>query len=81
MSTIPVQLPDELQRFVEAKVAHGKFASVSEYIVALVGAAREKRSEIEAALIEGLESGPAEEWTSQEFSDIKQRVMKRHEQG
>lgn len=81
MSTIPVELPDELYRFVEAKVQRGQFTSVNEYIVALVDAARSKRSEIEAALIEGLDSGAAEEWTSHEWADIRQRVIRRHQEG
>jgi len=78
MSMIPVELPDELQQFVESKVQQGQFASANDYIVAIVNAARSKRSEIEAALIEGLQSGPAEEWTSQGWADIKQRVIRRH---
>lgn len=81
MSTIPIELPDDLRRFVEAKVQRGHFTSVNEYIVALVDAVRKKRSEIEAALIEGLESGPAEEWTSQEWADIRHRVISRHQEG
>lgn len=81
MSTIPLELPDDLQHFVEANVRRGRFASVNEYIVALVDAARSKRSAIEAALIEGLQSGPAEEWTAQEWTDMKQRVVERHQEG
>lgn len=81
MSTIPVDLPDDLRHFVEAKVQRGQFASANEYIVALVDAARSKRSEIEAALIEGLRSGSAEEWTSDEWADMKQRVIERHQEG
>jgi len=80
MSTIPLELPDDLRQFVEARVQRGEFASANEYIVALVDAARSKRSEIEAALLEGLQSGPAEEWTSQEWADIKQRVIRRHQE-
>lgn len=79
MTTIPVELPEDLQQFVEATVQRGQFATANEYIVALIDAARNKRSEIETALIEGLQSGPAEEWTSQEWADIKQRVTKRHQ--
>lgn len=78
MSTIPLELPDDLHRFVELKVQRGQFASANEYIVALVDAARRKRSEVEAALIDGLQSGPAEEWTSQEWADMKHRVLERH---
>ena len=81
MTTIPVELPEDLQEFVEATVQRGQFASANEYIVALVDAARKKRTDIEAALLEGLQSGPAEEWTSQEWADIKQSVIERHQEG
>jgi antitoxin ParD1/3/4 len=79
MTTIPVELPEDLCEFVEATVQSGQFSTANEYIVALVDAARNKRTEIEAALIQGLDSGPAEEWTSQEWADIKQRVIQRHQ--
>ena len=78
MATIGVDLPQDLLEFVELQVQRGEFASASEYIVALVDAARNQKSEIETALLVGLESGPAEEWTSQEWADIKQRVIERH---
>jgi putative addiction module CopG family antidote len=81
MSSITLQLPHELQEFVETKVKQGRFASANDYIIALVDSARRKRSELEVALIEGLESGPAEEWLSQEWHDIKKRVTERHQQG
>ena len=81
MSTIGVDLPAELLDFVELQVRRGEFASASEYIIALVNAARQQRSEIETALLEGLESGPPEEWTSQDWADIKQRVIERHPEG
>ncbi|MEZ6069901.1 MAG: type II toxin-antitoxin system ParD family antitoxin [Pirellulales bacterium] len=81
MSTIPVNLPDDLAAFVEANVKRGQFASASEYIAALVDAACRKRSEIEAALIDGLESGPAEEWSDDEWAALKQRVALCHEAG
>lgn len=79
MPEIPVQLPDDLRQFVEAKVRQGGFASANDYIVALVDAARNKRSEIEAALLDGLQSGPAEDWKSEEWADIKQRVIERQQ--
>jgi antitoxin ParD1/3/4 len=81
MSTIPVQLPDELREYIDMKVERGEFASASDYIVALVNSARKKKSEIEAALLEGLDSGPAEEWTSDEWAEIKKRVVHRHPAG
>ena len=79
MATIPVDIPQELQDFIESKVQHGQFANASDYIVALVTSARDGRAAIESALLEGLESGPAEEWTSTEWAEIKQRVVQRHQ--
>ena len=79
MSTIPVELPDELHKFVDLRVQGGQFSSANDYIVALIDAARSKRSEIEAALIDSLDSGPAEAWTSQEWGEMRQRVIDRHQ--
>jgi len=76
--TIPVDLPPDLKEFVDAKVQQGKFATASEYVVALISAARDKRSDLEAALIEGLDSGPPEEWTRREWQQMKERVVARH---
>jgi putative addiction module CopG family antidote len=78
MATIEVELPQDLQEFVDTKLKQGHFTSASEYIVALVESARRGRSAIEAALIEGLNSGPAEEWTKEEWAGIRQRVIERH---
>ena len=81
MPAISVELPDDLQQFVEAKVERGQFADASQYIAALVDVARSKRADIEAALIEGLQSGPSEEWTSEDWAAMKQRVTERHQEG
>ena len=80
MSNISIELPDDLYQFVEAKVQLGQFSNANEYIVALVDAASRQKSEIEMALLEGLRSGPAEEWTSEEWDAIKQRVTQRHQE-
>ena len=77
MTAIPIDLPSDLRDFVEDRVKSGKFSSASEYIVSLVDAARKNRAEIEIALVEGLESGPAEEWTPREWQEIRQRVIDR----
>ena len=78
MPVIPVEFPEDLHEFVEAHVRRGQFPNANEYIIALVDAARRKRSELEAALIEGLESGQTEAWTSQEWTEMKQRVIERN---
>lgn len=73
MSVIPLKLPDVLRQFVDAGIRDGQFSSPTEY-VAHVDAERSNRSEIETALLEGIHSGPTEEWTAQEWAEIKQRV-------
>jgi Arc/MetJ-type ribon-helix-helix transcriptional regulator len=79
MAVISVEVPQELREFIDANIRHGKFSSVNDYIVALVESARDGRSAIEAALLDGIESGPAEEWTKDEWAGIKQRVAERHQ--
>ena len=75
MSSIPVDLPDDLMQFVDQGTKNGGFANPSEFIVALVAAANEKQGEIEQALLAGINSGPAEPWTEEEWQAIKQRVV------
>ena len=75
MSTIPVELPDHLQSYVDETAEQAGFASASEYIVALVAAASEKQGEIEQALIAGIKSGSAEPWTDDEWQAIRSRVV------
>ena len=79
MATISVEVPQELHEFIESKVKHGGFANANDYIVALVSSARNGCSTVESALLEGIESGPAEEWTKTEWDDIRQRVTQRHQ--
>ena len=74
MSTISVNLPDHLKSYVDENANLGGFASASDYIVSLVAAASEKQSETEQALIEGINSGPSEELTSQEWQSVRNRV-------
>jgi Arc/MetJ-type ribon-helix-helix transcriptional regulator len=75
LSTIPVELPDHLQSYVNESAEQAGFASASEYIVALVAAASEKQGEIEQALIAGIKSGAAEPWTDDEWQAIRSRVI------
>jgi Arc/MetJ-type ribon-helix-helix transcriptional regulator len=75
VSTIPVELPDHLNLFVDQSAERAGFANASEYIVALVTAASEKQGEIDQALMAGIASGPAEPWTDDEWQAIKSRVV------
>ncbi len=75
MSTIPVELPDHLQTYVDESAEQAGFASASEYIVALVAAASEKQGKFEQALIAGIKSGSAEPWTDDEWQAIRSRIV------
>lgn len=78
MSRISIELPGDLQAFIDSRVQSGRYADAGEYVVALLQAARSERVEIEAALVEGLNDPPAEEWTGEEFEGLKQRLLRRH---
>lgn len=80
MPAISVDLPDDLQAFVASAVKGSNFATASDYVAALVEAARQKKHEIDLALLEGLASGPAEEWKPSEWKAMKQRVVNQHKQ-
>ena len=43
------------------------------------GKDRENRDRLEKLLLEGLESGPAAEWTEDDWAAIRERVTKRLE--
>jgi antitoxin ParD1/3/4 len=77
MSSISVELPENLKAFVDEKARQGGFSDAGGYIVALVAAASEKGAEIELALLQGLASGPAEPWTADEWTGIRRRVTDR----
>ena len=81
MSTIPVELPDHLQTYVNESAEQAGFASASDYIVALVAAASERQEEIEKALLAGIKSGTAEPWTDDEWQAIRSRVVSKASSG
>ena len=84
MSQIRITLPDAILEFAGAQVASGKFASVSDYVSTLVQADQLSRDELESIwnspkleklLEEGIQSGPRQEWNSQELAKLKQQVL------
>ena len=63
MATMNISLPDGLRDFVEAEVAGGGYASVSDYMRDLIRNEQAYRAELralEAALAEGRASGVSE---------------------
>jgi antitoxin ParD1/3/4 len=74
-----LSLPESLTAFVEQQVASGKYASVEQYLAALIEAdQKQKAREHLATLIqEGLDSGPASEMTAQDWEQIRREGLAR----
>ena len=81
-----VSLTPELERFVEKKVQTGRYQSASEVIRAglrlleerederLRGVTASSVAELEAKLIEGLDSGSAGKMTERDWKSLRRRV-------
>jgi antitoxin ParD1/3/4 len=73
-----ISVPDEMKAFVEAQMSEGGFASVSEYLRALIREAQKRRAkrDLEAKLREGLESGPATPMTGEDWVALRVEAVK-----
>jgi antitoxin ParD1/3/4 len=76
MDDIRNSLSDISKAFVDAHMAEGTYASVSECIDAALRAQAkaEAQEKLEALLLEGLESGDAEPWTDENWDALKRRI-------
>lgn len=78
MATVTISLPDPMKDWIEAQAGNGQFSGVSDYIRDLVRRDQSRKDQREAliqALIEGEESGPAQEWTREELqAEARRRV-------
>jgi antitoxin ParD1/3/4 len=79
MTSLNIALPDPLREFVDEQVATGGFPSASEYIQCLLQDAqtRAAAAHVEAALLEGLDSGPASPMTAKDWAAIRRKVAER----
>lgn len=59
MTTVTISIPESLRKFVDMQIERRGFGNVSEYFRALVREQKEKEADrqLEALLLEGLESG------------------------
>jgi antitoxin ParD1/3/4 len=79
MATMNISLPDTLRAFVEDCVAQEGYGTASEYFRELVRADQKRRAEarLEALLLEGIQSGPAEKLTKADIDQVRQVVQER----
>jgi len=75
-STISVELPEPMQRFVDERVRQGPYADSADYLRDLVRRDREARAadRLQELVQEGLNSGPASPLTEAEIAAIRSRI-------
>lgn len=73
-----LSIPEAQREYLEARVASGRYGSVSEYISELIRRDQREaaRRELEASLLEGLASGPAEPFDEGFFERQRERIRK-----
>jgi antitoxin ParD1/3/4 len=78
MDDIRSSLSDISKAFVDAHMAEGNYASVSECIDAALRAQAkaEAQEKLEALLLEGLESGDPVEWTPELMDEIRKEARR-----
>ncbi len=66
-------LPDEIQQVVEAEVRERGYADATEYVTRLIrqDQKRRAREQLEALVLEGVDSGDPVEMTAQAWRDLR----------
>lgn len=83
MTTLNILLPETLQSFVKQQVELGGYSNVSEYILYLILQEQAKAAQVEALLLEGLDSGEpievTDEWWEQKRTQLMQGLQQTQE--
>ena len=83
-TSMNVSLPEALKDYVQERVAEGTFSNPSDYVRALIREDMKRQAEekLDALLMEGINSGPAEPMTAEDWADIRanleEHIAKRH---
>lgn len=81
MSTVNLNLSEELQQFVNGQAEAGRFEGPAGYIEALIERAKNGNAKLEALLIEGLDSGDPIRLDADEWRRIRRDVEQRLSNG
>jgi len=78
MATMNISLPDDMKAFVEDQAAKKGFRSVSEYVRSIILELQQQtaRQQLDALLIEGLDSGPATLLTQKDWASVRREGRK-----
>jgi antitoxin ParD1/3/4 len=73
-----ISLPDDLKEFVDEQIRSG-YSSASEYVRELIRNAQKEaaRQQLEALLLEGLNSGPATPMTEEDWAMLRMKAKER----
>jgi Arc/MetJ-type ribon-helix-helix transcriptional regulator len=74
VTTISVQLPDDVRLFAETYAKKKGFSSVNDFISSLLMEVKDRQTQLEAELLAGLESGPAEAKSDDDWLQLRTRV-------
>ena len=79
METMNIALPESMKQFVQECVSGGGYSSVSEYIRELIRADQRRKAEeqIDALLLEGLDSGEPIPVTKEYWEEKNRRLSER----
>jgi len=78
---VDISLSPDKERFIAAKIASGQYrtpAEVVEEALDLLTERDENEGQMEALLLEGIESGEPSEMTEDEWVDVRREVHQRH---
>jgi len=80
MTSLNISLPKPLKEYVEAQVSAGAYSTPSEYVRELIREERRRRAQenLEAALVEGFNSGPPAEIRAGDWARKRSNLRKRH---
>lgn len=75
MATMNISLPDQMKNWVEENVRTGRYSNASDYVRDLIREDHIRLEELRLALIEGENSGEAQEFSMAEFIAAKKKSL------
>ena len=78
MSTVPVNLPEQVVFAFQKRAKNQGYSDVNAFITDLVVRISERQSQLEGLAIEGLESGPSEPWDASDIEKIREGLKSKH---
>jgi antitoxin ParD1/3/4 len=79
MTTMNISLPEPMREWIENQVDQGAYGSASEYVRSLIREDQKRKTEedLEAKLLEGLNSGDATPMTREDWDRLRARMIER----